>query len=158
MSTRPQDSKQLGWEQAPSLSPLHRKGSCSSAFYNSLEPAPNLVDWFAWSVWLLWALKHLQRTSLVVQMVKGSAYNAGDLGSIPGWRRSPGEGNGNPLQYSCLENPMDWRPWQPTVHGIARVWHDLPTKPSHWFLALGSNKFKTSFFTLYRWELQNFCP
>ena len=38
---------------------------------------------------------------------KASAYNVGDLGSIPGWKRSPGEGNGNPLQYSCLENPMD---------------------------------------------------
>ena len=38
---------------------------------------------------------------------KASAYDAGDLGSIPGWGRSPGEENGNPLQYSCLENPMD---------------------------------------------------
>ena len=45
-------------------------------------------------------------TSLVAQMVKVSAYNAGDLGSIPGLGRSPGEGNGNPLRYSCLENPM----------------------------------------------------
>ena len=40
-------------------------------------------------------------------MVRASAYNAGDPGSIPGLGRSPGEGNGNPLQYSCLENPMD---------------------------------------------------
>ena len=40
---------------------------------------------------------------------KVSAYNVRDLGSIPGLGRSPGEGNGNPLQYSCLENPMDWR-------------------------------------------------
>ena len=48
--------------------------------------------------------------SLVAQMVKASAYNAGDLGSIPGLGRSPGEGNGNPLQYSCLENPMDGEP------------------------------------------------
>ena len=45
--------------------------------------------------------------SLVAQAVKASAYTAGDLGSIPGSGRSPGEGNGNPLQYSCLENPMD---------------------------------------------------
>ena len=45
--------------------------------------------------------------SLVVSEVKASACNAGDLGSIPGLGRSPGEGNGNPLQYSCLENPMD---------------------------------------------------
>ena len=43
--------------------------------------------------------------------VKASAWNAGDLGSIPGSGRSPGEGNGNPLQYSCLENPMDGGAW-----------------------------------------------
>ena len=42
---------------------------------------------------------------------KASAYNAGDLGSIPGLGRFPGEGNGNPLQYSCLENPMDGGAW-----------------------------------------------
>ena len=42
---------------------------------------------------------------------KVSAYNMGDLGSIPGLGRSPGEGNGNPLQYSCLENPMDQGAW-----------------------------------------------
>ena len=50
------------------------------------------------------------RTSLVAQTVKASAYNEGDPGSIPGLGRSPGEGNGNPRQSSCLENPMDgWR-------------------------------------------------
>ena len=42
---------------------------------------------------------------------KVSAYNVGDLGSVPGLGRSPGEGNGNPLQYSCLENPMDGGAW-----------------------------------------------
>ena len=42
---------------------------------------------------------------------KASAYNVGDLGSIPGSGRSPGEGNGNPLQFSCLENPMDGGTW-----------------------------------------------
>ena len=50
---------------------------------------------------------------------KGSASNAGDRGSIPGAGRSPGEGNGNPLQYSCLGNPMDRGAWRATVHGIA---------------------------------------
>ena len=50
-------------------------------------------------------------TSLVAQMVKASAYNGGDTGSIPGSGRSPGEGNGNPLQYSCLENPIDGGAW-----------------------------------------------
>ena len=49
-----------------------------------------------------------------------SACNAGDLGSIPGLGRSPGEGNGNPLQYSCLENPIDRGAWWPTVHGVAK--------------------------------------
>ena len=42
---------------------------------------------------------------------KASAYSVGDLGSVPGWGRSPGEGNGNPLQYSCLENLMDGGTW-----------------------------------------------
>ena len=52
--------------------------------------------------------------------VKASACNAGDLGSIPGLGRSPGEGNGNPLQYSCLENPMDRGVWWATVHEVAK--------------------------------------
>ena len=52
--------------------------------------------------------------------VKAPACNAGDLGSIPGSRRSPGEGNGNPLQYSCLENRMDRGAWWATVHGVAK--------------------------------------
>ena len=59
---------------------------------------------------LIYILSHFG-TSLVVQMVKASAYNAGDPGSIPGLERSPGEGNDNPLQYSCLENPMDRGAW-----------------------------------------------
>ena len=51
---------------------------------------------------------------------KESAYNTGDLGSIPGSGRSPGEGNGNLLQYSCLGNPMDREAWWATVHGVAK--------------------------------------
>ena len=50
---------------------------------------------------------------------KASVYNAGDLGLIPGLGRSPAEGNGNPLQYSCLENPMDGGTWEAAVHGVA---------------------------------------
>ena len=50
--------------------------------------------------------------------VKASACNAGDLASIPGSVRSHGEGNGNPLQYSCVENPMDGEAWCATVHGV----------------------------------------
>ena len=51
---------------------------------------------------------------------KESACCVGDVGLIPGWGRSPGEENGNPLQYSCLENSMDRGTWQATVHGIAK--------------------------------------
>ena len=59
--------------------------------------------------------------------VKASACNVGDLGSIPGSGRSPGEGNGNPLQYSCLKNPVDRGAWWATVHGSQRVGHDWAT-------------------------------
>ena len=52
-------------------------------------------------------------------VVKNLPANA-DVDSIPGSGRSPGEGNGNPLQYSCLENPMDREAWRATVHGVAR--------------------------------------
>ena len=52
--------------------------------------------------------------------VKESACIAGDLGLIPGWGRSPGEGNGNPLQYSFLENPMDRGAWWAAVHRVAQ--------------------------------------
>ena len=60
---------------------------------------------------------------LVAQGLKclpASACHAGDLGSIPGLGRSPGEGNGNPLQYSCLENPMDRGAWWAAVQGVAK--------------------------------------
>ena len=51
---------------------------------------------------------------------KESACSEGDLGSIPGLERSSGEGNDNPLQYSCLDNPMDRGAWRATVHGVAK--------------------------------------
>ena len=54
-------------------------------------------------------------------MVKNRPANAGDVGSIPGLGRSPGEGNGNPLQYSCLGNPTDRGAWWNTVHGVAEL-------------------------------------
>ena len=57
--------------------------------------------------------------------VKASACNVGDLGSIPGSGRSAEEGNGNPLQYSCLENPMDGGARWATVHGVAKSWTRL---------------------------------
>ena len=53
-------------------------------------------------------------------VVKNPPASAGDVGLIPGWGRSPGGGNGNPLQYSCLENPMDRGAWPATIHGAAK--------------------------------------
>ena len=61
-------------------------------------------------------------------MEKNLPTNAGDLGLIPRLGRSPGVGNGNPLQYFCLGNPMDTGAWQVTVHGSQRVRHDRVTK------------------------------
>ena len=57
---------------------------------------------------------------------KESVCNAGYLSSIPGLGRSPGEGNGNPFQYSCLKNFMDRGAWQATIHGVTKSW----TRPS----------------------------
>ena len=59
-------------------------------------------------------------------MVKNPPANAGDMGLIPGSGRSPGEGNGNPLQYPCLGNPMDKEAWQATLHGVSKS--DLMTE------------------------------
>ena len=63
-------------------------------------------------------------------MVKNLCH-AGGLGSITGSERSPGEGNGNPLQYSCLENPMDRVAWQATVHGVTESWTQLRNTHTH---------------------------
>ena len=59
---------------------------------------------------------------------KETGCNVGDTGFIPGLGRSPRVGNGTPLQYSCLENPMDRSTWWATVHGVAKVRHDLVSK------------------------------
>ena len=69
-----------------------------------------------------------------------STYSAGDPDSIPGLERSPGEGNDNPLQYFCLENPMDGEAWQTTVHGVTEL--DTTERPMEFVL-------KTSFFCLF---------
>ena len=86
-----------------------------------------------WGVWIFsgW-FKHITFTVHFISVyfpggseVKASASNVGDLGSIPGLGRSPREGNGNPLQYSCLENPMDWGAWWAAVHGVIKSWTRL---------------------------------
>ena len=74
------------------------------------------------------------RASQLAPVVKNPPANAGDArnaGLIPGLGRSPGIGNGNPLQYSCLENYMDREVWRATVHGVTRIRHDLETVHTH---------------------------
>jgi len=70
----------------------------------------NEVLMHAWASWVV----------LVVKNPPANAGNKRDVGLIPGSGRSPGEGNGNPLQYSCLENPMDREAWRATVHGATK--------------------------------------
>ena len=67
-------------------------------------------------------------------VVKNPPANVGDLreaGLTPGSGRSPGEGNGNPLQYSCLENPVDREAWQAAVHGVGKSWTQLRQLSPH---------------------------
>ena len=84
-------------------------------------------------------------------LVKNLPANAGEESSITGSGRFPGEGNGYPLQYSCLENPMDRGAWWATVHGVTRAGHDLTTKP-----ALLSIWYETSIFWPYGSSIFNF--
>ena len=72
--------------------------------------------------------------------VKASACNSGDMGLIPGFGRSTGGGNGNPLQYSCLKKPMDGGAWWATVHGVLRVGHDRVTSLTHSMTLLRSRE------------------
>ena len=71
------------------------------------------------------------QNSLQSNEVKNPPAKAGDTDSIPSWGRSPGEGNGNPLQYSCLENPMDRGAWWTTVRGVSRVRYNGVNKHTH---------------------------
>ena len=80
-------------------------------------------------VFYFWDTYDLNWASLIAPIGKDSACNVGDLSLFPVLGRSPGEGNGHSLQYSCLENPMDRGAWRTTVHLVTRVGHDLVTKP-----------------------------
>ena len=86
---------------------FHPQGDKSFFFFN---------DVLAFTIWCEF---------LFMDFPGASIYNMGDPSSIPGSRRSPGEGNGNPLQYSCLENPMDRGAWQVTVSEVAKSWTQL---------------------------------
>ena len=81
-------------------------------------------------IWINYFYEQLNKTSCPSDSeVKNLPGNARDMSSIPGFRRSPGEGNGNPLQYSCLGNPMNRGAWWATVYGVAKIIrYDLVTK------------------------------
>ena len=71
-------------------------------------------------------------------VVKNPPANEGDASLIPGSGRSPGGGNGNPLRYSCLGNPMDGGAWWATDHGVSRVGHNLMTNPPPTMYKIGN--------------------
>ena len=79
----------------------------------------HLCYWVTWRIRVFGTYRE-KGASQVVLVVKNPAANAGDAGSIPGLGRSPGGGHGNPLLYTCLENPMDRGVWQATIHMIAK--------------------------------------
>ena len=90
----------------------------------------------------------------VAPVVKNPSANAGDMGSVPGLGRSPGEGNGNLFQYACLGNPMDRGAWQSTVHGVAEL--DTTEHAAHTpFVEKGVRKWGPS---QYRWEESPYLP
>ena len=91
---------------SPWNSPGQNTGVGSLSLLQGIFPSQGLNPGLPHCRQILYQLSHQGGSE-----VKASAYNAGDLGSIPGLERSPGEGNGNPLQYSCLENPMDGEAW-----------------------------------------------
>ena len=83
---------------------------------------------------MLYILSHwAYQVVLVVKNLPANAGDVRDLGSIRRSGRSPGNGNGNPLQYSCLENPMDRGAWQATVYGVAQNWTWLKQFSTAWY-------------------------
>ena len=75
---------------------------------------------FGMNIYTVPYIRSVSQVALVVKSPPASAGDIGDPGSIPGFGRSPAEGHGNSLQYSCLENPMDRRAWRVRVHGVAQ--------------------------------------
>ena len=86
---------------------------------------------------------------------KESSCNLGDLGSIPGWGRSPGEGNENPFQYSCLQNSMDGGAWQVTVRRVTKSWTQL-SNFTFTFMFQGLDQLIP--FHLYNYTIIRHCP
>ena len=108
--------------------------TCSIPMWNESDCnnlSPRQEHFWEWTVKL--SLNYAEITGLPAGSDgKASACNVGDPGSIPGSGRCPGEGNGNPLQHSCLENPMDGGAWQATVHGVAKSWTWLSDNRWKW--------------------------
>ena len=119
----------LSWQASFLVLPIFV--DCSSLLLHDIPWHVYII--IAWTVSLLmdiWAVSSLELLKIICCYkywgfpggleVKASAWNVGDPGSIPGSGRSPGEGNDNPLQYSCLGNPMDRGAWRAMVHGVAK--------------------------------------
>ena len=114
------------------LPPCH---SSSLPRQNRVLPL-NALFFSLYNIFFFFAVKYIQLntyhfgTSQAVPVVKNLPVNTPDVRDsdlIPGWGRSPGEGNGNPLQYSCLGNPMGRGAWQAIVHRVAENWTRLST-------------------------------
>ena len=103
---------------------LQSTGSQELDMTEHFTHALNIVNHRTLVTYTILYINYISRSSVR----KESACSAGDPGSIPRLGRSLGEGNGNPLQSCRLENPMDRGAWRPTVHGVARVGHDLAAK------------------------------
>ena len=119
-------SRNWWWTGKPGM--LQSMGSQRIRHDWATEQEQQLLKFIAKSSLSILGQEELPLAGASSSVDKESACNAGDLGSIPWSGRSPGEGNGNPLHYSCLENPMNRGAWWATVHGVARV-GDLVTKP-----------------------------
>ena len=145
--------KSHGWRSLVGCSPWGRKeletteglhfhsslscigeGNGNPLQYCCLENPRDSGAWWAAVYGVAQSWTRLKRLNSMI-VGKESACSAGDLSSIPGSGRSPGEGNDKPLQYSCLGNPMDRGAWRATVHRVTRVGHDLATK-SPWWITL----------------------
>ena len=91
------------------------------------------LNWFLYNIWFMFMCKFYWASQMAL-VVKNPAANAGDVrdvSSIPGSGRSPGGGRGNPLQYSCLENLMDWGAWWALVLGVTKSWTRLKWLHEH---------------------------
>ena len=99
----------LGSLSGPHSMPYPSEDSSRGGTWGGILVAAKILAAFLWFLWASYGCSG-----------KESAYNAEDTGLIPGLRRSPGEGNGKPLQYSCPENSMDRKAWWATVHGVTK--------------------------------------